>query len=39
MEAKYFNTWEFDQAANLVKTNPYEAKRKFEEYLEKSKRE
>lgn len=35
MEAKYFNSWEFQQALSLTETNPCEAKSKFEQYLTK----
>lgn len=33
MEQKYFNKWEFDSIIKLMDTNPYKAKREFEEYL------
>lgn len=35
MKAKYFNKWEFQQLLNLYETNPFEAKLKYEEYLDK----
>ena len=33
MKKKYFDNWLFYQIIPLIETNPYEAKRKFEEYL------
>lgn len=35
MKQQYFNRWEFLQAFSLVDNNPLEAKRKYEQYLEK----
>lgn len=35
MEKIYFNIHEFNQAISLFETNPYEAKVRFEQYLEK----
>ena len=35
MKNKYYNEWELDQAINLMEKNPYEAVRKFENYLKK----
>ena len=33
VEKKYYDKWQFDQAFNLIETNPHEAKNRFEEYL------
>lgn len=35
MESKYYNNWEFQQLLSLTKTNPFEAKIRYEQYLEK----
>jgi len=35
MKELFYNTWEFNQALNIINTNPTLSKLKFEEYLEK----
>jgi len=35
MESKYFDNWEFQQALGMRKTNPIEARLRYEEYLKK----
>ena len=35
MKNIYFDKWEFDNAANIINTNPYEAKLRFENYISK----
>lgn len=35
MKNKHFDKWEFDNAANIINSNPYEAKLRFENYISK----